>query len=588
MRILIVEDERIQSTSLKLKLASLNYCDVQVADNGEEALKLCAKQRFSLIFCDIHMPEMDGISLLTQLSEQPHRPAIVILSAVEDAVLELTKNMCSLAGFPYVDVLKKPFSIESLYNVINHYASSTQRTVEPSIQHSLRCEEVEVAFETDQIFNYYQPQYDFATGAMVGVEALVRLKHPEHGVLAPASFLSVIEQCQWMDRLFWRVLEKAISAISSMSDGLKLSVNISQSNLQQPMCDRVMALCQQYNFDPHRLTLELTEDQVYNGNTVSLANLARLRMHGVGLSIDDFGTGYASLSQLGKLPFNELKIDKGFVFDLVTNYKHQQLTKMCLMLAQSLGLHCVVEGVEDEESWQYLRTLGVDTCQGYYSSPPLTIAELSEQYAKNQSLSLSQESIEGGICALVIDECSVSSSALTKQLQRASSVAQVLIARNLDQAVKTLRDYPVNLVVVDIKFMSDATNYTLLTDIDQRFSGRMILLTEQSNPDIVLLPELTARSTILSKGSALFDTVQEILAHSKLEKTDFSAQQNKLDQLSERELAVAQMLFKGLGNKQIANQLDINQKTVSTYKTRVQTKLGIKSAMELVRFFTLD
>ncbi|HFQ5011640.1 TPA: LuxR C-terminal-related transcriptional regulator, partial [Vibrio vulnificus] len=143
-------------------------------------------------------------------------------------------------------------------------------------------------------------------------------------------------------------------------------------------------------------------------------------------------------------------------------------------------------------------------------------------------------------------------------------------------------------VVVDIKFMSDATNYTLLTDIDQRFSGRMILLTEQSNPDIVLLPELTARSTILSKGSALFDTVQEILAHSKLEKTDFSAQQNKLDQLSERELAVAQMLFKGLGNKQIANQLDINQKTVSTYKTRVQTKLGIKSAMELVRFFTLD
>jgi len=82
MRILIVEDERIQSTSLKLKLASLNYCDVQVADNGEEALTLCAKQHFSLIFCDIHMPEMDGISLLTQLSEQPHRPAIVILSAV--------------------------------------------------------------------------------------------------------------------------------------------------------------------------------------------------------------------------------------------------------------------------------------------------------------------------------------------------------------------------------------------------------------------------------------------------------------------------------------------------------------------------
>ncbi len=106
MKILIVEDERIQSTSLKLKLASLNYCDVQVADNGEKALKLCSEWSFSLIFCDIHMPEMDGIRLLTKLSGQTHRPSIVILSAVEDAVLELTKNMCSLAGFPYVDVLK--------------------------------------------------------------------------------------------------------------------------------------------------------------------------------------------------------------------------------------------------------------------------------------------------------------------------------------------------------------------------------------------------------------------------------------------------------------------------------------------------
>ncbi len=544
---------------------------------------LCAEQRFSLIFCDIHMPEMDGISLLTQLSERNCRPAIVILSAAEEAVLELTRCICNLEGFPYVEVLKKPFSIESLYNVINHYASSKLRTVEPSIQHSLRCEEVEVAFETDQIFNYYQPQYDFATGAMVGVEALVRLKHPEHGVLAPASFLSVIEQCQWMDRLFWRVLEKAICAISSMSDGLKLSVNISQSNLQQPMCDRVMALCQHHSFEHHRLTFELTEEQVYDITPTSLSNLARLKVNGFNLAIDDFGTGYASLSQLEKLPFNELKIDKGFVFDLMTNYKHQQVTKMCLMLAQSLGLHCVVEGVEDEESWHYLRKLGVDTCQGYYSSPPLTIAELSEQYTKNRSYGLNQESTEGVICALVIDECSVSANAFAKQLQRDNSVTRVVIANSFDQAAKALRDYPMNLVVVDIKFMPDVTNYTLLLKIDQIFNGRMVLLTEQSNPDIVLLPKLTTRSSILSKSSVLRDTVQDVLDHCKIQKTDNLVRRNKLEKLSERELAVAQMLYKGLGNKQIADQLDINQKTVSTYKARLQTKLKVKTSIELMR-----
>lgn len=588
MKILIVEDEKIQSTSLKLKLASLNYCDIQIAENGEDALTLCEKNTFSLIFCDIHMPEMDGISLLTILSERGIQPGIVILSAVEDAALELTKNMCSLARFPFVDVLKKPFTTEALYKVINSYASSKRRFVVPKADLQVSCEDLEMAFEHDQIFNFYQPQYDFATGAMVGVEALVRLKHPEYGLLAPASFLPVIEQCDWMDRLFWRVLEKAICAIASMSNRLKLSVNISQKNLQQPICDRVIELCDHYGFEPSRLSLELTEDQVYNGTTLSLANLARLRMHGVGLSIDDFGTGYASLSQLGKLPFNELKIDKGFVFDLVTNYKNQQLTKMCLMLAQSLGLHCVVEGVEDEESWQYLRNLGVDTCQGYYTSPPMPIAELSEQYAKNRSGILTQESIEGGICALIVGHCPVSSIALQKQLQRAESVSQVRLASSLDQAIKKLRDYPVNLVVVDIRFASDVSESELILGIDELYKGRMILLSEHSDPDSVQLPHLQARSTILSKGSALLDTVSHIVAYSKLDKDDFSAQQSKLDQLSERELAVAQMLFKGLSNKQIANQLEINQKTVSTYKTRVQTKLGIRSAMELVRFFKFD
>ncbi|HAS6346875.1 EAL domain-containing protein [Vibrio sp. IRLE0018] len=588
MKILIVEDERIQSTSLKLKLGSLNYSDIQIAENGEDALTLCEENTFALIFCDIHMPEMDGISLLTILSERGYQPGIVILSAVEDAVLELTRNMCSLARFPFVDVLKKPFSMEALFNVINSYTLSKQRLVVPKTDFQVSCEDLEFAFENDQIFNFYQPQYDFATGAMVGVEALVRLKHPQYGLLAPAAFLPVIEQCNWMDRLFWRVLEKAISAIASMSDNLKLSVNISQNNLQQPMCDRVIELCHHYGFEPNRLSLELTEDQVYNGTTISLANLARLRMHGVGLSIDDFGTGYASLSQLGKLPFNELKIDKGFVFDLVTNYKHQQLTKMCLMLAQSLGLHCVVEGVEDEETWQYLRNLGVDTCQGYYSSPPLPIAELSEQYAKNQSRILTQESIEGGICALIIADCQVSAIALQKQLQREESVSQVRLASSLDQAIKKLRDYPINLVLMDIRFASDVSENELILGIDEQYKGRMILLSEHSDAESVQLPQLQSGSTILSKGSTLVDTVSHIVADTKLDKTDYSAQQSQLEQLSERELAVAQMLFKGLSNKQIANQLDINQKTVSTYKTRVQTKLGIRSAMELVRFFTLD
>ncbi|HAS6176917.1 TPA: EAL domain-containing protein [Vibrio vulnificus] len=588
MKILIVEDERIQSTSLKLKLGSLNYYDIQIAESGEDALALCEENIFSLVFCDIHMPEMDGVSLLMTLSERGHQPGIVILSAVEDAVLELTKNMCSLSGFPFVDVLKKPYNHFTLNDVINKFIACLQRLDTPKTSVNVSKEELELAFEYDQIFNFYQPQYEFSSGEMIGVEALVRFNHPEYGLVPPAAFLPIIDQCDWMDRLFWLVLEKAICAIGSMSDDLKLSINISQSNLKSHICDRVIALCKHHNFEPSRLIFELTEDQVYSGTKTSLANLARLRMHGVGLSIDDFGTGYASLSQLGKLPFNELKIDKGFVFDLVTNYKHQQLTKMCLMLAQSLGLHCVVEGVEDEETWQYLRNLGVDTCQGYYSSPPLSIAELSVQYAKNQSRILTQESIEGGICALIVNQCQVSSVALEKMLLREKCVSQIWLASNLEDALKKLRDYPINLVLVELRFDVDVSENELILGIDEVYRGRVILLSEHTNIESVQLPKLQSRWMILSKGSVLMDTVNQIIASTKLDKTDYLEQQRKLDLLSKRELSVVQMLLKGMSNKQVANELNINQKTVSTYKTRVQTKLGIRSSMELVRFFTLN
>ncbi|MFA9869319.1 two-component system response regulator VieA, partial [Vibrio cholerae] len=178
-----------------------------------------------------------------------------------------------------------------------------------------------------------------------------------------------------------------------------------------------------------------TEHEVYNGTPTSLANLARLRMYGVGLSIDDFGTGYASLGQLAQLPFTELKIDRSFVHDLATNYKHQQLTNMCLLLAQSLGLHCVVEGVENEETWQYLRQLGVDTCQGYYAAKPMPIAQLSELYTKNRRQCLGCQSMDDGWQILLVDNHMLSATALQKELNKDQNVSKVFVAQDIEQTL---------------------------------------------------------------------------------------------------------------------------------------------------------
>ncbi|MGL4380910.1 MAG: EAL domain-containing protein [Vibrio sp.] len=580
---MIVEDDRIQATSLKLKLRQLGLHEVIWAENGMAALALCHSMNVDLMFCDIRMPQMDGISLLSQLSQQVPNLGVVVVSAVEDTILELTRNMCSLAGFPYVDCLAKPYALDSLQRVIDSFNKQAEAEDKRYSMLSLTKQEIEHAFEHDHIFNYYQPQFDFRTGAMVGVEALVRYQHPVHGTLSPAVFLPLIEQCGLHDQLFLTVLEKSISALASIAADLQLSINISQSNLQQAICDPILAICEQHHFAPSQLTLELTEHEVYNGTMTSLANLARLRMYGVGLSIDDFGTGYASLAQLAQLPFTELKIDRCFVHDLATNYKHQQLTNMCLLLAQSLGLHCVVEGVETEETWQYLRHLGVDTCQGYYAAKPMPIAQLSELYHKNRHQRLDGQSVENGWQILLVDSQMTSAQALQKILCKAANVSQVFIAQDVEQAKHTLRDLPINILVVEIKLLSALEADDFRDAIALDYQGEFMVL-----QDSLVVEDLSCEGVAtIVKASTLAETANRILQQAERSNAHLLTTQDGLAQLSERELTVAKMLVEGLSNKQIALQLDINQKTVSTYKTRVMTKLGIKSAVELVRFVTI-
>lgn len=584
--ILIAEDDRIQSTKLKFKLKQLGYDEVLVASNGFEALEICTEHAITLVFCDIRMPEMDGITLLSKLGEYANM-SVIILSALEDDVLELCYNMCSLASFHFVDVLRKPYSEEQLHSVLEVYQRKRTEKQSQFTPIQLSSEDIEHAFNADLLFNYYQPQFDFQTGAMVGVEALVRYEHPHYGLLGPVHFLPVIEQYGLMDRLFIVVLEKSISAIASLKSNLRLSVNITQSNLEQSISETVLALCNEYQFEPSQLVLELTEGEVYNSTTTSLANLARLRMHGVGLSIDDFGTGYASLSQLSKLPFTELKIDKSFVQDLSTNYKNQQLTNMCLLLAQSLGLHCVVEGVENEEVWQYLRHLKVDTCQGYYSAMPMSIGELAEMYSKNHSQRLNRQSLNDGVHCLLIDNQSISAYAIQKLMQKEQGVSRTTLTFEFEQALKTLRDLPINLVVVGYKSNAQQRDSLSKKIRMHGYSGKIVFLYEYSDTEVNVEVDNSNTSCIL-KAATLAETVKNIIHQTEINDNNDHDDSYYRELLSERELTVAQLLIQGLTNKQIANQLDISQKTVSTYKTRILQKLGINSAIELVRFIKIN
>ncbi|MEL7326236.1 MAG: EAL domain-containing response regulator [Pseudomonadota bacterium] len=376
MNVLIVEDDRLQATNLKILLNRLFEGTITVVHRGSEVATVCEAQLIDVMFCDIDLPDINGVNLLSTLAESSRPKGVVILSAMTQDVLEITYNMCLSAGYEFVRALTKPISNQQLTQIFGEFKQYLSQEQFVSLPVLMNDDEIDTAFNEGRFINYYQPQYSTSDNQLIGVEALVRCRHPKHGIIAPAQFITEIQVRNELDKLFWIVLENALQDMSTLKVNINLSVNMNQKTLKQPMSERLFALCEQYQIAPERITLELTEDEVYDCSVTSLANLANLRLRGVGLAIDDFGTGYSSLSQLATLPYTELKIDRQFIKDALTNFKSQQLTISSLHLAKSLGLKSVAEGVEDDETLAYLRELGVELYQGFVRCRPIPFEQL--------------------------------------------------------------------------------------------------------------------------------------------------------------------------------------------------------------------
>ncbi|HDM8227995.1 TPA: EAL domain-containing response regulator [Vibrio campbellii] len=376
MNVLIVEDDRLQATNLKILLNRLFEGTITVVHRGSEVATVCEAQPIDVMFCDIDLPDINGVNLLSTLAESSRPKGVVILSAMTQDVLEITYNMCLSAGYGFVRALTKSISNQQLTQIFGEFKQYLSQEQFVSLPVLMNDDEIDTAFNEGRFINYYQPQYSTSDNQLIGVEALVRCRHPKHGIIAPAQFITEIQVRNELDKLFWIVLENALQDMSTLKVTINLSVNMNQKTLKQPMSERLFALCEQYQIAPERITLELTEDEVYDCSVTSLANLANLRLRGVGLAIDDFGTGYSSLSQLATLPYTELKIDRQFIKDALTNFKSQQLTISSLHLAKSLGLKSVAEGVEDDETLAYLRELGVELYQGFVRCRPIPFEQL--------------------------------------------------------------------------------------------------------------------------------------------------------------------------------------------------------------------
>ncbi len=249
------------------------------------------------------------------------------------------------------------------------------------------------ALEQRELVIYYQPQVDLQSGEVVGVEALLRWFHPDHGMVPPAEFIPLAEETGLIVPIGRWVLETATEQVRRwqrcLRPDLRLAVNLSARQFQErDLVARVVEATERSGFPRRLLELEITESAVMRDAEEALRRFRELTELGFHLALDDFGTGYSSLGYLQRFPINALKIDRSFIQDIVQNPRSTALLRAIVSLARSLDLRVVAEGVETREQALLLRSYGCHEMQGFLFARPLPAAELGALLESGRRLRL--------------------------------------------------------------------------------------------------------------------------------------------------------------------------------------------------------
>lgn len=238
---------------------------------------------------------------------------------------------------------------------------------------------------------HYQPKVDIQLGRIVGMEALLRWKHPDRGLVSPIDFIPLAEETGLIVPIGGWVLEEACNqnkAWQNMGLGkLSVAVNISAVQFRQKdLLETIAFALTKSGLAPEYLEIEITESTVMHNASEAIVTLERLRKSGVMISIDDFGTGYSSLSYLKSFPISTLKIDRSFIREISEDTSDAAIVRAIIGLAHNLRLRVVAEGVETRQQLDFLRSLESDEYQGYYFSRPIPASEF-ERFLRESTAS---------------------------------------------------------------------------------------------------------------------------------------------------------------------------------------------------------
>lgn len=377
--VLVADDQVTVRKVIRTCLERLGVGTIIEASDGAQAFNAFDQYpKVNLIFCDLHMPEADGLVLLEQLAAVDSDVPLVLMSGEDEAILVAAEALAGRYQLNVVGKSSKPLKIKEIERLLVRSAGHLKNVRDSRILMS--SEELACALDNSYLTPFFQPQIEVDTGKIIGFEALARIDDPDHGLIFPDSFIPVAEEEGLIYALTLQIIEESIRYLSiwrRFGHQLSLSINISPQVLEIPSFPSVLeSVTQKYAVPNSAIVCELTETSLGNRQQSMINNMIRLRLKKFRLSLDDFGTGYASLEKLHELPFHELKIDRRFVMDCLSNERSRSFVANNLSLAQELDMISVAEGVESAGILEYLSQLGCNYAQGFAIARPMPASQV--------------------------------------------------------------------------------------------------------------------------------------------------------------------------------------------------------------------
>lgn len=382
MRVLIIDDEP-EICELLSSVCQLNSLETTQLTQPEATGTLSFND-YELVFLDLNMPGKDGIQVMNELSRANYAGLLVLMSGVDNWLLNSANELAKALKLNLLDHLSKPFGIEQVETLLKDGAlklvQSAQGPKPTKKSKQLSLKELHNALTTGQVKVFYQPQLDLITHTFLGVQALIRIASEDGHIITPNFFLEVAEKENLIQDFTKVIVNTALRDINRLSNDygrMTVSINLSYQDIEdESFPDWAEERIKHYQLDASRVIFEISQQDTQDSSITLLKVLSRLRLKGFKISMGETGGDVAHLGHIKRFPITELKIHHTFVAEILTNEKSKFLLKNILHLGEELGLDIVVNGIENQEVESLLKSIGAEIGQGFLYAAPLSYTDL--------------------------------------------------------------------------------------------------------------------------------------------------------------------------------------------------------------------